>query len=187
MAFFEVLNICLRGKQLGVDAVRRHQLGMGAPLNRLAVFEHHHLVSVFGVGHAMGDHNNRLAAGLCQFANCIQDQLFGFHVNAAGRLIEHKYRRIMQERAGDGDALALAAGQVGGIGLNRHVQSVRLCVHEGGNARLLERGPQMGVHGIRRIRNLVIGQGHQKILAQCARKQMAAGTNHSDGSSQCFA
>ena len=93
----------------------------------------------------------------------------------------------MQERAGDGDALALAAGQVGGIGLNRHVQSVRLRVHEIGNARLLECGPQTGVHGIRRIRNLVIGQGNQKILAQCDRKQMAAGTNHSDGSGQCFA
>lgn len=182
----KVLDIRLSSEQLGVHAAGRHEFGMRAGFHRLAVFEHHHLVGVLGVGHAMGDHDHRLAAGLHQFADGRENQFLGFHIHTAGGLVEYEHRRIMQKRTGDGDTLALATGQVGGVGLNRHVKAVRLRTHEVGDTGLFERVPETGIHGVGRGFTVlaVIGQSHQKVLTQSTGKQMATGTDQGDGSGE---
>ncbi len=58
----------------------------------------------------MGDDESRAAA-----PGALQRRLqpgFGGGVERAGRLVEHEDRRVLQQRAGDGEPLAFAAGEV---------------------------------------------------------------------------
>ena len=43
-------------------------------------------------------------------AERVEDHRFGLRIGGRSRLVENKDRRVPQKRAGDGDALALAAG-----------------------------------------------------------------------------
>ncbi len=58
---------------------------------------------------AMG--NNKRGAALHQPVQGILDQLLAFRIQRTGRFVEQKHRRILQDGAGDGDALALSARQ----------------------------------------------------------------------------
>src|SRR5690606_4512087 len=42
----------------------------------------------------------------------LDDLVFGLDVDGAGRLVEDEDRRVLEEGAGEGDALALAAGEL---------------------------------------------------------------------------
>ena len=44
-------------------------------------------------------------------AQVVVDRLLGAGVDGAGRVVEHQYRGIGEDRAGERDALPLAAGQ----------------------------------------------------------------------------
>jgi hypothetical protein len=57
---------------------------------------------------AMGDRDHRLA--LHQRIEAFLDRRFDFGIERRSRLVENKDRRVLQEHARDGDALALAAG-----------------------------------------------------------------------------
>ena len=48
-------------------------------------------------------------AALHQRPQRVVDLLLDLHVDGAGGVVEHEDRRVDQQRAGDGDALALAA------------------------------------------------------------------------------
>ena len=58
-------------------------------------------------------------------AHVALDDALALVVERAGRLVEDQDRRIGGERAGDGDALALAAGKVGAALLDHRVIALR--------------------------------------------------------------
>ncbi len=143
-----------------------------APLNRLCtVFEHHHLNQRVRRCHAMGDHNKTVLPRDCaRFAELwSRISSIGFHVN--NWLVASSNTntgRIMQERAGDGemrwrwppDRLA-ASDSIG----NAQVR-FGLCVQRSTAMRApcSSAGHQTGSpRNPAESRNLVIGQGHQKI------------------------
>ena len=53
----------------------------------------------------------RGAAG-AQFADRLLDMALGFGIERGGRLVEQDDRRVLDQRPRDGDALALAAGEL---------------------------------------------------------------------------
>ena len=167
---------------------------MGAGLHRLAVFEHRHLVGVLGVGHAMGDHDHRLAAGLRQFADCVarisssdststllvasSNTNTGEYVAGARRAMAMRWRwppdevGVRRTRSVMPRPSGWSAHEVGDAGLLEHVSQRRESTASDAASAYLA----------------VIGQGHQKVLPRrCAGKQMAAGTDQGDGSGQCLA
>ena len=66
------------------------------------------LRDVFGVG----DENDRAAFGVQLFEQS-QDFVAAFAVEGAGGFVGENHRRVVDQRAGDGDALLLAAGEFG--------------------------------------------------------------------------
>ena len=65
------------------------------------------------LAHPVGDDQNRLAGE--QAGEGFLNSALIFHVQAGGCLIQKDDRRIFQKRAGDGDPLALAAGEGGAV------------------------------------------------------------------------
>ena len=161
----DVFDDLLRAEQVGVHAATRHQRRVRAGFGHPTVVEHHHLVGGHGVRHAVRDHDH--GGGLRQFADRVQDHGLALGVHAAGGLIEDVDRGVAQQRTGDGQALALSAGQVRRIGGDRHIQSPGLLAHEVGDMRQFQCGPQFVVGGL--------GGGHQQVLTQRAGEQVAAG------------
>ena len=74
-----------------------------------AVLEHDHLVGQRDRGHAVGDHEG--GAPLHDLAERLLDPALGGGVHAGGGVVQDQDARARQQRAGDGHALALAAGQ----------------------------------------------------------------------------
>ena len=74
-----------------------------------AFIEHHNIVRAADRGKAMGDHEN--GAPYHQVRERLLHEFFGFGVEFRGGLIENQDWRILQQGAGDGDALPLAAAQ----------------------------------------------------------------------------
>ena len=103
----------LAGKlaQVGVTvkAVAGHQLVVLALLDYPAVFQHEDQVGVADDGQAVGDDESRPA--LDELAERLADEVLGLSVDAGGRVVEDKDGRVDQQRAGDGHALLLAAGE----------------------------------------------------------------------------
>ena len=135
----DMLDDLLCAEQVGVHAATRHQRRVRAGFGHPTVVEHHHLVGGHGVRHAVRDHDH--GGGLRQFADRVQDHGLALGVHAAGGLVEDIDRGVAQQRTGDGDALALPAGQVRRVGGDRHVQSLRLFAYEVSDMRELQRTP----------------------------------------------
>ena len=149
---------------------------MRAGLHGMTMVKHHHMIGTLGVGHTMRDHDHRPMLTMCQIVNGMQNQILAFHVHAAGRLVEHIHRAIMQQRTRYGDALALPTGKIRRIRLDDHVEFAGLAVDKTGDTRFDQRVPHCLLIGLR--------IGHQQILAQCARKQVASGTDQRDRAGQ---
>ena len=77
---------------------------------------------------AMGDDENR--AVLHDLPHIALDDPFALIIEGRGRLVEDQDRRIGRKRAGDGDALALAAGEVGPALLDHRVIAQRKLADE---------------------------------------------------------
>ena len=60
-----------------------------------------------------------------QAAERFADRLFGFAVERGGRLVEQQERRVLEKGAGDGDALALAAGKLDAAFADERAHAVR--------------------------------------------------------------
>jgi hypothetical protein len=95
--------------ELGIQAVARQQLGMGADVDDAAGLHHHDAVGAQHGGQAVGDHQ-RGAPGHQPFQRLLHHVL-ALGVEGRGGLVEQQHRGVLQQGAGDGDALLLAAGE----------------------------------------------------------------------------
>ena len=91
----------------GIDAAARHQRGVRAGLGDAAVVEDEDAVGVDHARQAMREDQRR--AALHEPVERLLDHRLVLGVHRRERLVEHQDRRVAQQRAGDGDALALAA------------------------------------------------------------------------------
>jgi hypothetical protein len=98
--------------------VNGHRLGsLDGPVYDLAideaVFHVNDPVSAGGDAVVMSDEDDGFAA-LVQPVNEVQDFSAGFRIEVSGRFVGEDHEGIVHERAGDGDALLLATGQLVG-------------------------------------------------------------------------
>src|SRR6185295_5822706 len=96
--------------ELFVAAGGGEELGVGAALDDLSSFEDEDLVGAADGREAVGDDERSAAAA--EGAEAVLDLGFALAVEARRRLVEDQDGRVGQDRAGDGDALALAAGEL---------------------------------------------------------------------------
>ena len=92
-----------------INAAAAHQFGVGALLDHPAVVQHHDAVRPLHRGQPVGD-DQRGAAGHRALQRGLHHAL-ALGVQRAGGFVQQQQRRVLQHRAGDADALALAAGQ----------------------------------------------------------------------------
>ena len=154
----------LRPEQLGIRAVRGHEIVMRALLDDDTPIKHYDMVRVGRVRHAVRDHQHG-CAGVGERANRLQNQRFAVRVDAAGRLVENIDSRPAQQYTGDRNALFLPAGQIRAVLRDRHIESSRLRAHEIVDMRGFQRLPQLVVGGV--------GAGHEQVVAQGAGEQVA--------------
>ncbi len=94
-----------------IQAAAGEQLRVRAALAQRALAQHQDAVGALDGGEAMRDHQR--GAVLEQLVERALDQRLGFAVDAGSRLIHHQHARIVGERAGEREQLALAGGKVG--------------------------------------------------------------------------
>src|ERR1700733_8017147 len=100
----------LRLGDVAVGAPLRQELDMPAALDDPAAIDDADFV---GLGHRRQPvgYDDRGAA-LAERAQRLLDRLLGLRIERRGRFVEQDDRRVLEEGAGDGDALALAAGKL---------------------------------------------------------------------------
>ena len=76
----------------------------------------------------MGNNDNRLTCK--QTGECLLYHGLVLHIQARRRLVQQHDRRVFEQRAGDGDALALATGKFGAVLADHGVVALRHAVHE---------------------------------------------------------
>src|SRR6266849_1668682 len=101
--------------ELPLDEVRiksaaREQGGMRPGFHQSTAIEHRDQIGGADRRQAMGDHNRCAMAH--QLAKSIAHQRLADGIEMRSRLVEDQHRRILQESAGDGDALTLASRQL---------------------------------------------------------------------------
>src|SRR5690606_3959891 len=94
----------------GVVAVGGQQRGVRAALDDAAMVQHQDLVRMHHGGEAVGDDQGGAAAG--DAVELGLDRLFGARVERRGGLVEDQDGGVLEQRAGDGHALLLAAGEL---------------------------------------------------------------------------
>src|SRR5580700_758678 len=97
----------LQPVQLRVQAAEREQLLMGAAFDDPARIQHDDAVGLLYGGKPVRDDEGGAVAH--QLRERRLDVPLGLRVERRRRLIEDQDRRILEQRPGDGDALALAA------------------------------------------------------------------------------
>ena len=101
---------CCRRHISRIMPVQRHQLGMAAALHHLAAVQYDDLVGVDDGGEPVrDDQGGHVAADLEETG---LDLLFGVAIERRGGLVEEEDTGPFEERAGDGDALFLAAREL---------------------------------------------------------------------------
>ena len=95
--------------EVAVDAAEGEEVVVLAALDDAAVVEYEDLVGAADGRKAVGDGEDGAAAH--GFVEGVLDGALGFGVEGAGGFVEDEDGRVAQERAGDGEALALAAGE----------------------------------------------------------------------------
>ena len=146
-------------------------------LRHAPAFEHHHIISVGRIRHAMRHHDHGFAA-IGKRTNGLQNQGFAFRIDAAGGFVENVDGRLPQQCASDGDTLFLASGQVACALFDGQVKFLRLCTHEFVDMCCFQRLPQFVFGGIR--------LGHQQIVAQRPCKKVALRRHDGDFSRKGF-
>ena len=127
------------------------------------VVEHVDALGVHDVCQAVTDEKHGVRAR--QPAHGGHDGLLALHVNVACGLVEDVDGRVMQDGAGKGEALALAAGEVGGALGEARLQPV-LPAQEPGEVGHLERAPELVIRGV--------GRSHEQVVTHGAGKEVGA-------------
>ena len=96
--------------EAGIETTPRQQLCVTAFLDDASVVEHHQPVGSPNRAEAVRDNESR-AAGQ-QPLHRILDQPLALVIQTAGRLVEDENGRILEQRAGDRNALTLTTGQL---------------------------------------------------------------------------
>ena len=99
-----------RGEEVD-DALRR---AAGDLAGDAAVAQEDHAIGDRGGGRVVRDHQDRAALGAVELAQDAQDLAAAARVEVAGRLVGEHQLGLQQQRAGDRDALLLAARQLAG-------------------------------------------------------------------------
>src|SRR5438105_4787363 len=102
------LKLVLFIVELPVSPVSLEQFFVSAALDNLTVFQHQDLIGTANRGQPVRDHESRAPAA--KLAQSVLNQGFAFTVQAGCRLIKDQQFWIGENRARDGDALALSAG-----------------------------------------------------------------------------
>jgi len=98
--------------RIGMARILEDRLGL-ALLHHLAVPDHHQLMTQgLDHGQVVADEQIGQAILALQRAQQLDDLTLHGAVQGRGRLVEQDQRRLEHQRAGDGDALALAAGKL---------------------------------------------------------------------------
>src|SRR5882724_4398098 len=105
------LGVCdlLRGDEARVWSTGCKQLGVPTALHNPAVFQHYDAIDVCNCRQPMRHHNRRPPPG--QTTERFLDQLLILGIHATRWLVQEENRCVLQERSGDGQALALATRQ----------------------------------------------------------------------------
>ncbi|MNV18760.1 hypothetical protein D3C71_1095980 [compost metagenome] len=154
---------------------------MGSGFGDLAVFQHHQPVHP-GDGRepvSDGDHGFALHQGLEAFL----DRRFDFRVQCRRGLIHDQDRRVLEQYPGDGNALALAAGEfhpaLTDVGIETGTAfSVRQRRNETVSPGLVHRFPELGVGGV--------GFAIQQVVTDRAVQQRGVLGDHADAFAQAF-
>src|SRR5207302_2644332 len=96
--------------QAPIGAVGREQLGVAPRLDDAPVVEHDEAIHAGDGGEAVGDGYDGASAH--QLAELFLDRRLDLGIECRGRLVEDQDRRILEDHPGDGDALALPAGEL---------------------------------------------------------------------------
>ena len=107
---------------LAISPAGLHQFFMPALLDDVAIFQHQNPAGVGDGAEPVGDH--KTGAALHQSLHAALDQPLGFGVEIAGGFIENQDARVGQDRPGDGDSLALPAGEFHAALADQRVVSV---------------------------------------------------------------
>ena len=95
--------------KFGVQALFLEQLGVAAFFDDAAFVQDDEAVHRGDGGEAVGDGNHGFA--FHHFVEAFLDSGFDFGIERAGGFVKQQNRRVFEHNAGDGDALALAAGK----------------------------------------------------------------------------
>ena len=108
--------------QRAVDAIVPQEGIRRAVLHEAALLQHEDAIEAAHRGQAVRDGDD--GAAVHEAAERLADQLLRFAVERRGRLIEQQQGRVLQEGAGDGDALPLSARQADAAISDQRVQSL---------------------------------------------------------------
>ena len=98
----------LQAEERGVAATAPQQIVMQAALDDLAALDHQNGVGVHDGVQAVGDDDG--GAVLAEMLDRLLHGFFGFRIQRRSGLVEQDDRRVLEQRPGYCDALALAAG-----------------------------------------------------------------------------
>ena len=118
-----LLLLELEPVERGVAAALAQQLVVAARFDHVAVLDHEDAVGMRDRGQPVRDHQR--GAALAQFGDRLLHLTLGFRIERGGRLVEQDDRRVLDQRARDGDALALAAGELHAVLADRRLVAIR--------------------------------------------------------------
>ena len=104
--------------RIGVHALRKHAVG-GAAFHHAAAVHHQHALGVLG-NHTqvVRDQQQRHAAFFHQAGDQVEDLRLQGDVQRGGGFVSNQQIGLTSQGHGDGDALALTAGELVGVGVN---------------------------------------------------------------------
>ena len=106
----------------------RLELRRGALFGNHSILEHNDFVGIFHRTHTVGNNDNRLTCK--QTGECLLYHGLVLHIQACRRLVQQHDGCVFEQRAGDGDALALATGQLGAVLADHGVVALRHAAHK---------------------------------------------------------
>ena len=101
----------------------RKQLVVAAGFDDEAVLDDEDAVGMHDRRQSVGDDDR--GAALAEFGDRLLHVVLGFGIERRGRLVEQDDRRILDQRARDGDALALPAGELQAVLADRGIVAIR--------------------------------------------------------------